>query len=164
MTDPGGTMARMENRIEIRIEAHDLPGRDCPPGPGFPGYREVVVGLQRKGRADELLDPVPGDAASARWTAECTVKGAGDLTGPYVQGRPGARFLYLTWTGVTPDGGRELFRRAKLMLDGVPPEVLGAALATGRLTGRLGLTDGRGHPLCAAVRPPVVDWTGERTD
>ncbi|MFI5532888.1 DUF5990 family protein [Kitasatospora sp. NPDC051853] len=150
--------------MEIRIEAHHLPGRDCPPGPGFPGYREVRVGLQRKGRADELLDPVPGDAASARWTAECTVKESGsgpDLTGPYLQGRPGARFLYLTWTGEGPGGGRELFRRAKLMLDGVPPEVLRAALATGRLTGRLGLTDRLGQPLCAAVRPPRVVWTGD---
>ncbi|MFJ8039086.1 DUF5990 family protein [Kitasatospora sp. NPDC096147] len=145
--------------MQIHLEAHDLPGRDCPPGPGFPGYREILVGLQRKGRADELLDPVPGDAPSARWTAECTAKGLDDLTGPYVQGRPGARFLYLTWTGVTPTGTRELFRRAKLMLDGVPPEVLRQALTTGHLTGRLGLTDRLGHPLCAAVRPPLMSWT-----
>ncbi|MER5352388.1 DUF5990 family protein [Kitasatospora sp. NPDC002551] len=26
---------------------------------------------------------------------------------------------------------------------------------------RLGLTDARGHPLCAAVRPPQVVWSAE---
>jgi hypothetical protein len=44
------------------------------------------------------------------------------------------------------------------MLDGIPPEVLDA--------GRLRLTDQRGNPLCAAVRPPLITWTasGRFTD
>jgi hypothetical protein len=52
-----------------------------------------------------------------------------------------------------------MFRRAKLMLDGVPPEVLRRAVDNGMLIGRMGLTDQRGHPRCAAVRPPLIDWT-----
>ncbi|MDH6707368.1 hypothetical protein P3T27_004105 [Kitasatospora sp. MAA19] len=31
-------------------------------------------------------------------------------------------------------------------------------MGTGLLVARLGLTDAKGHPLCAAVRPPVVTW------
>ncbi|MFG2785777.1 DUF5990 family protein [Streptomyces prunicolor] len=27
------------------------------------------------------------------------------------------------------------------------------------LVGRLGLTDRRNHPPCAAVRPPLIDWS-----
>jgi hypothetical protein len=29
----------------------------------------------------------------------------------------------------------------------------------GLLVGRLGLTDRKGNPLCAAVRPPVIEWS-----
>lgn len=33
------------------------------------------------------------------------------------------------------------------------------ALELGVLVGRLGLTDPKGNPLCAAVRPPVIEWS-----
>ena len=52
-----------------------------------------------------------------------------------------------------------MFRRAKLMFDGVPPDVLRRSVENGMLIGRLGLTDEKGHPRCAAVRPPLIDWT-----
>jgi hypothetical protein len=52
-----------------------------------------------------------------------------------------------------------MFRRAKLMLGAIPPEVTAEAVRTGRLTGRLGLTDARGRPLCARVLPPAITWT-----
>ncbi|MBO3750522.1 hypothetical protein J5X84_30980 [Streptosporangiaceae bacterium NEAU-GS5] len=146
----------------IRIEASDLPGRECGPAPGFPGYRDIHVGVQRRDRPGELLDPQPGDAATATWNLQVTATPAGsgwDLRGPHVQGRPGGRFVYLSW--VTMDGGGSftMFRRAKLWLDVVDPEVLAAAVAGGSLVARLGLTDAKGHPLCASVRPPVVQWS-----
>jgi Family of unknown function (DUF5990) len=52
-------------------------------------------------------------------------------------------------------------RRAKLWLNAIPPAVIGSALSGGMLVGRLGLTDARGNPLCAAVRPPVIQWSAE---
>ncbi len=52
-----------------------------------------------------------------------------------------------------------MFRRAKLMLDGVPPDVLRGAVASGVLVGRLGLTDEMGNPRCASVRPPLMAWS-----
>ncbi|MFB6892718.1 DUF5990 family protein [Kitasatospora sp. NPDC056327] len=148
--------------MQIRIEADDLPGRTCPAAPGFPGYRDVHVAVQRRERPGELLDPQPGDARSAHWTLECTVRplsGGTDLRGPHVQGRPGQRFVYLVWGEADGSGGLTMFRRAKLMLDAVDGQVLEAAVAAGRLVGRLGLTDAKGQPLCAAVRPPLVRWT-----
>ena len=54
-----------------------------------------------------------------------------------------------------------MFRRAKLMLDAMPAEVLDAAERTGLLVGRLGLTDARGGPLCARVVPPRIIWAAE---
>jgi hypothetical protein len=53
-----------------------------------------------------------------------------------------------------------MFRRAKLMFDAVPDELLRSAQAPGhRLVGTVNLTHGDGMPRCAAVRPPVVEWT-----
>ena len=151
--------------MQIRIEGRDLPGSSCGSSPDAPGgYAEVHVGVQRRGRSGELLDVVRGDADAASWVVECTpsVAGAGiDLRGPYIQGPPGGRFIYLNWG--TVDGARQfrLFRRAKLLFSAIAPEVLAAAVASGTLVGRLGLTDAKGNPVCASVRPPQIDWSAE---
>ncbi|WP_420706631.1 DUF5990 family protein [Streptomyces sp. BoleA5] len=47
---------------------------------------------------------------------------------------------------------------------GVDPGTLRAAVRSGTLLGRLGLTDVRGGPLCAAVRPPLVTWSAGTPD
>jgi hypothetical protein len=53
-----------------------------------------------------------------------------------------------------------MFRRAKLMFDAVPDELLRSAQAPGRrLVGTVNMTHGDGMPRCAAVRPPVIEWT-----
>lgn len=57
--------------------------------------------------------------------------------------------------GPSPDAPR----RAKLWLDAIPPDVLDSAVDLGLLVGRLGLTDSQGHPLCAGVRPPLIEWS-----
>jgi hypothetical protein len=145
--------------VQIRIEGSDLPGRRCGPGAnGFPGYGSIHVGLQRRNRPGELLLLQPGDAPSVGWTLDCTVSG-NDVKGPYVQGPPGGRFIYLSWVTMDQDENVSMFRRAKLMLDAVPEEILEAAIRSGHLMARLGLTDTHGHPLCAAVRPPLITWS-----
>ena len=144
--------------MRIRIVGTDLPGRVCPPGHNFPGYANVHVGMQTKRRPPELLDLQPGDAAEATWTIDCEVDGS-DIRGPYIQGRPGERFIYLNWGSVDGDGRMDMFRRAKLMLADVPDDVLAKAATMGVLVGRLGLSDAKGQPLCAAVRPPSIEWS-----
>ncbi|MEU8276281.1 DUF5990 family protein [Microbispora bryophytorum] len=146
----------------IRIEASNLPGRECGQTPDFPGYRNIHVGVQWRDRRDELLDLHPGDASSAVWKLKVTAarrETGWDLRGPCVQGRPGARFVYLSWGTVDDAGVFAMFRRAKLSFDGIPAAVLDAAVDNDLLVARLGLTDSRGHPLCAAVRPPLVEWS-----
>jgi len=153
--------------VQIRIEGTDLPGRSCGPSPDVPGgYHNIHVGVQRRGHRDELLGLTPGDATSATWTLECqlgvAVSPAGspvDVKGPYIQGPPGGRFIYLNWVTVDEAGNLRLFRRAKLWIDGVPPDVLGEAARTGQLIGRLGLTDAKGNPTCSAGRPPSIEWS-----
>jgi hypothetical protein len=149
--------------VQIRIEATDLPGRSCGPSPDSPGgYHNVHVAVQRRNKPAELLGLVPGDAPSATWTLDCTATptpGGVDLRGPYIQGPPGGRFVYLSWGTVDEAGAFRMFRRAKLGLDGVPSDVLDGARQSGVLVGRIGLTDGKGNPRCAAVRPPVIEWS-----
>ena len=85
------------------------------------------------------------------------------MRGPFISGPPGGRFIYLSWGVVDQPGTFEMFRRAKLMFDGIPPEVLNAARTSGVLVGRLGLTDAKGNPTCAAVRPPLITWSSTST-
>lgn len=144
--------------MQLRIIGTDLPGRDCPSGHNFPGYSNVHIGMQTKRRPPELLNLQPGDATMVTWTIDCEVNGP-DVRGPYIQGGPGDRFIYLNWGSVDGDGRMDMFRRAKLMLDGVPDSVLAKAAKSGVLVGRLGLTDVKGQPLCAAVRPPMIEWS-----
>ena len=55
-----------------------------------------------------------------------------------------------------------MFRRAKLRLDRVDPEVIAAAQRPGAvLVGRLGLTDANGGPVCASVPADAIAWAAE---
>jgi hypothetical protein len=149
--------------MQIRIEATDLPGHSCGPSPERPGgHHGIHVAVQRRGRPGELLGLTPADADSAAWTIEAAAAAGPDgtdLKGPYIQGPPGGRFIYLSWGTVSDDQPFTMFRRAKLWLEGLDPAVLDQAAKTGLLVGRLGLTDTSGNPLCASVRPPVIEWS-----
>jgi hypothetical protein len=146
----------------IRIEAHDLPGRSCGPSPERPGgHYGIEVGVQRKNKPGEVMGQVSADVESVIWELEATATDSQvvDFRGPYISGPPGGRFIYLSWGVVEAPGSFDMFRRAKIMLDGVPDDVMAAAQASGVLVGRLGLTDPKGNPTCAAVRPPQVEWS-----
>ncbi|MGW3917558.1 DUF5990 family protein [Streptomyces sp. NPDC005070] len=153
--------------MRIRIDADELPGRTCPAPEGrgtVPVYDNIHVAVQRRDRPAELLDPQPGDGAGATWTLDCTATPSPtgiELTGPYVQKRLGHLFVYLSWGTVDEAGVFSMFRRAKLMLDAVPSDVLAEAAREGLLVGRLGLTDAHGNPRCARVVPPDIEWTAE---
>lgn len=150
--------------MRIRIEGTDLPGASCGPSPQRPeGHFNVHVGVQRRSKPVELFGVVRGDSPGVTWTLEATPKaapdGSVDLTGPYIQGRPGGRFIYLCWGTVEAPGTFAMFRRAKLQLDAVSPELLRSAADQGCLIARVRLTDEKGGPACASVRPPLISWS-----
>jgi hypothetical protein len=154
--------SRDAHGVEIRIEGVNLPGRACGASPDFPGYENIHVGIQRRTPRDQLLGLTPGDASAAAWTIDCDVVETPtgvDIKGPYIQGRPHGRFIYLSWGTVDGKGTFNMFRRAKLWLDAVDAHTLDAARISQRLVARLGLTDAKGQPLCASVRPPLVQWS-----
>ncbi len=149
--------------VTIRIEGFNLPGRRCVGLPGIakPVYENVHVGVQQ-GR--DVVNRVPGDAATASWELELAVvtgrDGNPDLRGPWVHGKPGDRFLYLSWGECDALGHFDSFRRAKLMLGTIDAALVHEAVAGGSvITARLPLTDARGGPICAAVRPPTIQWS-----
>jgi hypothetical protein len=148
--------------VRIRIEGSDLPGRRSGSEADALRRNNVHVGVQRRA---EVVDLFPADAESATWTFEVSsreIDGLLDVGGPYVHGRPGARFLYLSW-GVVDGAEFAMFRRIKLMFGDIPTELLRAAHdGDCVLVGRLGLTDGTGAPRAARVRPPDVVWDGDR--
>jgi len=119
----------------------------------------VHVGIQLRRDAAQLIR---ADALEAAWETDVDVVrhgGALDFRGPAVQGRVGDRFVYLTWGNVHPGVGFETFRRAKLMLNRVEPELMESAVKAGCLEAVVDLTDDRGGPRCARVDPPAVVWS-----
>ncbi len=137
--------------MKILIEGYDVPAS---------AGAELWVGVQRLKDVEQLA--TLGGPLS--WHLEATVhrdaEGTLDLRGPYIHGRRGDRFLYLSW-GTTAGGDVvTMFRRAKLMLAAVDDAMIETADADGRLlVGRLSLTGKDGTPVCAAVRPPAIAWT-----
>ena len=138
--------------LNVRIVGERLPGRT------FAEHTNVHVGVQR---GDEVVQVQPGDAASVKFTFGIVLRelddGGLDFRSPFVHGKPGERFFYLSWGDVAEDGSFARFRRAKLLLSAVPPGLVTAR--TGSIEAYLSLTDDKGGPLCASVKPPAVNWS-----
>jgi len=134
----------------LQIRGHHLPGRAWQSSDE--SYDNVHVGIQVGREPREL---VRGDAESPSWTIPLDVvvrEGGLDFCGSAVQGRHGARFVYLTWGDVDADGSFTMFRRAKLMLADLVPLVA----ETDYVVARVDLTDECGGPRCARLRPPAL--------
>jgi hypothetical protein len=159
--DPNSTAPRRYRRpvadqLTVTIEGFEMPGRSCAPDDAGETYENVHVGVQRK---QDPVDLIPGDKPTPTWTFRIDVRppvdGAPDFGGPYVHGRRGERFLYLTW-GTVAGEVFHMFRRAKLVFADCPDEALADALDQGGLHIRVRMRDGKGNPRCARVRD--AEW------
>jgi hypothetical protein len=133
--------------VNVVIKGHRLPGRQCGT------HTNVHVGLQVGTQPQDL---VPGDADDAQWRTEVELvrrPDGPDFRGRAVHGRPGQRFLYLTW-GELADGRFEMFRRAKLILNDAHVDE-----ATNAIVVDVDLTDKDGMPSCARLREPSIRWS-----
>ena len=148
-----GQGARM-GKAELRIIGRRLPGIT------WSGRERIHIGVQCD---SEVIGLVPGDAADANFNVDLEVvdgpDGKPDFRGPCVSGRRGERFIYLSWGEVDSDGGFTSFRRLKLHLAPLV-ELFNAesVLAAKRIQAVLELTDPKGRPVSASVRPPWVTW------
>jgi hypothetical protein len=166
--------------MTVVIEGSELPGLTCQPEPDGTVHRNIHVALATT--AKEIAEgrpwltvplkpglaaePFPGDAQQARWEVTVTVRGSAgdgyDFTGPSVAGDRTDRHLGLVWGDAPGDGTLQMFRGAKLRLAGVPPGLITDAMRPGhRLVARVRLTDDRGNPVCARLRPSHLAWSAE---
>jgi hypothetical protein len=172
---PARRPAPVIGTLTVVIEGFDLPGLTCAPEPGGQVHQNIHVALTGPGTDQPALavpggrwlaiEPVRGDAPSARWEVPVTVRrgiDGFDFTGPFVRGDRTDRHLGLAWGDVPGDGTLRLFRGAKLRLVDIDPCIIEEAVRPGRrLTARIRLTDAKGNPVCARVHPPALTWSAE---
>jgi hypothetical protein len=139
--------------LTVIIRGHTMPGRDCFTAEA---HANIHVGVQRK---QEVVEQKPGDADSVEWRLAVDVTDERDFKGPFVHGKKGDRFLYLSWGDVDASGSFHMFRRAKLMLSAIDGDTINAACKRGALVGSLAMTLPNGTPVCAALRPPKIAWS-----
>jgi len=164
--------------LNIVIEGTELPGLACQPEPDGTVHRNIHVALSTKAKGIAegqpwltvplkpglAVNPFPGDARETRWEVTVTVRGSADdgydFTGPSVGGDRTDRHLGLVWGDVPGDGTLHMFRGAKLRLVDVPPGLITEAMLPGHhLVARVRLTDDRGNPVCARLRPSHLTWS-----
>jgi hypothetical protein len=172
---PARRPAPVLGTLTVVIAGFDLPGLTCAPEPGGQVHQNIHVALTGPGADRPALtvpggrwlavEPVRGDAPSARWEVPVTVRRGTDgfdFTGPFVRGDRTDRHLGLAWGDVPGDGTLRLFRGAKLRLVDIDPAIIEEAARPGhRLIARIRLTDARGNPVCARVRSPALTWSAE---
>ncbi len=140
--------------VPMRIVGRRLPGSS------WSGRQGIHIGVQH---GTEVVGLVIGDAADAVFDIHLEViadgNGEPDFRGPYVHGRRGERFVYLSWGEVDDEGTFSMFRRLKLHLAPLLEQCSAeGVLAAKKIQAVLELTDTRGRPLAASVRPPWVTW------
>lgn len=161
--------------LTVLIEGSELPGLSCQPDRDDTEHRNVHVALYTRSKDQPTLampgnpwqaaEPVPADSPAARWEVTVNVRqddDGYDFAGPFVRGVRADRHLALAWGDVPGDGTLRLFRGAKLRLVEVPPSLIAEAMRPGhRLVARVRLTDAKGYPVCARLRPSHLTWSVE---
>jgi Family of unknown function (DUF5990) len=143
----------MKKQITIQLQCSHFPGRI------FDGYQNVHVAVQR---GDETIWETPGDASSHTFDLPVQVgenkDGSPNFLGPFVHGPVGGRFLYLVWFDKKGEA-RTMFRRAKINLQHLGwPEINAAIFAEKNIEAQVFLTDKKGDPACASLKPENVNW------
>ncbi|MFL7809427.1 MAG: DUF5990 family protein [Anaerolineae bacterium] len=142
------------HELELELVCIDMPGTV------FEDRTAVRLGVQDRRL---VVDDVPADTEPAVFRLLVHVNGDSDVgnpdwAGPHVQGRTGNRFIYLCW-GERIDGTWVGFRRAKLFLSGLSWSRVRRALETGSpLRATIRMSDKRGGPVAATLKPERVEW------
>jgi len=136
----------MEHELRVRVVLEQPPAG-------------VDVGLQ-KGRGSAYQTIQTQRSAGGDLRFECVVRvavaqgAAPNLLGPFVQGPPGGRFLYLDIGTYAGQQGTPWSRRLKIPLDGITRELVERAAIAGQvLEARVAGTGRDGGPTCGTVRP-----------
>jgi Family of unknown function (DUF5990) len=127
----------------------------------------VYVGVQKKD--GEVVSLVPGDAPEAvfdlsvevDWSRSAPPAAAPDFRGPFVHGKRGDRFLYLSWGQLDPDGTFTMFRRSKLHLSKIRKKTIVGAMSSVEVPlveVSLDMTDEHNCPICGSAADRALRW------
>lgn len=128
---------------------------DPPPG--------VVFAVQH-GR-DGLLPPCASSAEAMSFALTLPLgptlpDGGFNYRGPFAQGTPAERFIYVNSGTYAGQQGTPWARRAKIQLAGMPRDLVAAAVGNAHraMEARLISTMRDGGPVCASVPPASIQW------
>jgi hypothetical protein len=146
--------------MTVTTERLDLPLRIVVEEP----VRGLALALQR-GQAGKatLLAPASNSSAAVRFDLEVTVDGSlpdgrPRLLGPFVQGPPDARFVYLAVGKRAGQVESPWDGRVKVPLGGLAWEHIEALPPNGRLVARIAGQSPKGGPALASVRLLPPGW------
>jgi hypothetical protein len=147
----GAVMATEEVKITIEIECTELPGAE---------NGSLYLGIQRD---DVVTEAAP--AESKRIVFKPTLRarrnagGSVNFLGPFAQGPKSERFIYLNWMMTNGSVVTAMVGRIKLHLNHIKwAAVLKAAEENKPVRVKLVLTNAKGGPVLASVRPDVAKW------
>lgn len=87
--------------------------------------------------------------------------GSFNFRGPFAQGTPADRFVYVNSGGYAGQPNTPWERRAKIKLAGIPRHLVDVAAGDSHaaVEGRIHGTMRDGGPVCASVSPALIDWS-----
>ncbi len=147
-----------ESLVQLRVVCEPLPPKECGE------LTEIEIGIQ-KGEAS--CPPTRQSTERAEFEISVRVRrdpktGGPNFLGEWAHGKPGERFLYLTWTACQ-GGLRERYGRMKVPLTSIPWEIVERAVAETRvLEARVSGIGRHGKPACATV--PLLDGGWQLAD
>jgi hypothetical protein len=122
-----------------------------------------VAFLMQRGR-NELVPPVKSTAQQLVFEFALRVghrpTGEPNFLGPFTQGPPQARFVYINSGTYAGQSNTPWSRRAKIHLRAIPWKLITRAQATGAvIETKIDGTGRDGGPVCASVHLEPSDWT-----
>ncbi|MEZ4658938.1 MAG: DUF5990 family protein [Caldilineaceae bacterium] len=140
--------------VKIRLRCIELPGR------AIADRNAVRLGLQ-KGK--EVIDDVLAEGDEIAFSCSFRVErnaatGMPNFLGPYAQGAPKERFIYLCW-GERKGGVWDGFGRVKVHLKDLEWSAVEKAIAIGNpIEATIKMRDKKGGPLYASVKKENIIW------
>ncbi|MEZ4708018.1 MAG: DUF5990 family protein [Caldilineaceae bacterium] len=143
-----------QQEVTIRLHCIELPGRVVG------DKNEVRLGIQ-KGK--EVIEDVLAEGEEVIFTCALRVEkneatGMPNFLGPYAQGTPKERFIYLCW-GERKGGLWDGFGRVKVHLKDLEWSAVESAISTGdAIEATIKMVDKKGGPLYASVKKENIVW------
>lgn len=143
-----------QTEITIRLDCTDLPSHGAPESAQQP----VSLGVQRGKTAEQLARAdQPHVVFDLPFRLGRRADDGPNFQGPYAQGTPAARFVYLCWC--EGDDPARMVGRAKVSLAHLTwQDIAAAGERDGVIEAQLRLSDAHGRPLCATVKDTHITW------